>query len=210
MAGDSSAYRKLFPEKNIPIIMSAILKAGETLQKETVADWENPITIQLFKLLIIDDPFRDGPLNIQLNAWIVSSDNDSNEIEGVPDLLVPTNRGYQVYFAIEAKRLRFNFPSGRFETGNSDYVNDGMMRFVIGQYAPLMVSSAMLGYVFDGKTDKARSGLNIYIKRKEKILKLKPPKRLKRSGILPKKPIDETAHNLGSRSFTLYHIFLPV
>jgi hypothetical protein len=75
------------------------------------------------------------------------------------------------------------------------------MRFVTGQYAPFMEAGAMLGYVFDGETDKARSGVDRYVKSKAKELKLKSPKRLMRSQILPNKPIDETRHDLGKRSF---------
>jgi hypothetical protein len=89
-------------------------------------------------------------------------------------------------------------------------VKDGMMRFVTGQYAPLMETSAMLGYVFDGEIDKARSGLDKYILGKAKELKLKPPERLVRSPILQDKPIDETCHDFKMRLFTIYHIFLGV
>jgi hypothetical protein len=85
-----------------------------------------------------------------------------------------------------------------------------MMRFVAGQYTPFMEASAMIGYVYDGETDNARSGIDRYIKSKAKKLKLKSPKRLMRSSILPDKPIDETRHDLKKRSFTIYHIFLAV
>ena len=84
-----------------------------------------------------------------------------------------------------------------------------MMRFVTGQYAPFMETGAMLGYVFDGETGKARSGIDRYVQKKVKELKLKPPGRLLRSQILPES-IDETHHGLRKRSFTVYHILIAV
>ena len=87
------------------------------------------------------------------------------------------------------------------------------MRFISGQYAPYMTSSAMLGYVFDGDIDKARSGINGYIKKtrgKISELKIQKPHELTRSSIMPNHPVDETIHQLENRLFTIYHIFLAV
>ena len=85
-----------------------------------------------------------------------------------------------------------------------------MMRFITGQYAPFMESGTMLGYVFDGETGKAHSGIDGYVQKKAKELKLKPPGQLLRSQILPDMPIDETSHDLMKRPFTIYHILLAV
>ena len=96
------------------------------------------------------------------------------------------------------------------DAGNNDYVNDGMLRFVTGQYAPFMKTGAMLGYVFDRDIIKARSGVSGYIKKKAKELKLLPPNQLTKASILPGKPIYETRHSLKKRYFIIYHMFLPV
>ena len=85
-----------------------------------------------------------------------------------------------------------------------------MMRFVTGRYAHRMVSSAMLGYVYDGQVAKARSGINNYIKKKTDELKITLPKELCPSNVLPGKPIDETNHDLDKRLFTIFHVFLAV
>ena len=78
---------------------------------------------------------------------------------------------------------------GKMDAGNDDYVNDGMMRFIFGQYAPFMKTGAMLGYVYDGDIKIARSGVARYIKSREKELKLTSPKLLKRASILPDEAI---------------------
>ena len=210
MGIEARAFKPLFPRKNIPPVLSSILQAGETLNKKTANDHENWISRRLCRRLKWIFPFRDGPLNICLQPEIVSVDSDENTPAGQIDFVVSCGLGAEVYFAIEAKRLRVRSAGGKLDAGNDDYVKDGMMRFVTGQYAPFMKSGAMLGYVYDGDTGKARSGIAKYIQHKAKQLKLMPPRRLAKSYILPNKPIDETRHDLRKRSFTIYHIFIAV
>lgn len=210
MAKEAGVFRKLFPQKNIPIILRAVLKAGRTLEKQTPTEWENSLTRRLHSRLIRIYPFRDGPLSIQLQPEIPSLHQDEELLSGQIDLLVPSNLGYQIYFAIEAKRLRYISPNGKFIPGNSNYVNDGMMRFISGQYAPLVQTGAMLGYVFDGHIAAARNGINGYIQIKANELKIGPPKKLTNSTILIDNAIDKTHHDMEDRLFIIYHVFLSV
>jgi hypothetical protein len=163
----------------------------------------------LFRLIRIY-PFRSGPLDIRLQPEIVSVDSDKSTPIGQIDFLVSCSLGAEVYFAIEAKRLRVRSTKGRMDAGNDDYVNEGMMRFISGQYAPFMVTGAMLGYVYDGDLKKACSGVAKYIDGKIKELKLMPPKKLAKTSIVAGKTIYETRHDLKKRAFTLYHVFLGV
>ncbi|MDY6953022.1 MAG: hypothetical protein SWE60_16050 [Thermodesulfobacteriota bacterium] len=153
-------------------------------------------------------PFRNGPLDIRPQPEIVSADSDEDRASGQIDFLVSCGLGAEVYFAIEAKRLRVRLTSGKLDAGNDDYVNEGMMRFITGQYAPLMNTGAMLGYVYDGNIQKARSGVAGYIEREAVALNLIG--RFVCSAIVPKQPIDETQHALKNRPFTIYHLFLAV
>lgn len=210
MRNEAAAFIPLFPKKHIPPVLSSIYQASVTLRKKTASDREDWITRRLYFRLIQIPTFRDGPLDIRLQPEIVFHDSDADSPAGKIDMLVSCGRGYEVYFAIEAKRLRVRLPNGRLDPGNDKYVNNGMMRFVTGQYAPFMAASAMLGYVFDGKTNLARSAVNKYTKSKAKELRLKPPKRLMRSNILQDMPLDETRHDLSKRTFTIYHIFIAV
>jgi len=211
MSNEIKGFKKLFPRKHIPNILSSVLQAGRTLQKKRKGELENPITTRLCAKLVHFPIFRDGPLDIRPQTEIVSTDPDTPVVVGRIDILVSCGLGYQVYFAIEAKRLRVRSSDGRrVDTLNDKYVKDGMMRFVTGQYAPFMESGAMLGYVFDGGTEKARSGLDKYIRGKAEKLRLRPPKRLIRSKILAGKPVDETRHDLTGRSFIIYHILLAI
>jgi len=211
MGGVDGPFRQLFPQGHIPVILSSILQAGDTLRKKSDSEFEDRITIRLCRHLLNMQVFRDSPiLDIRPQAGILSSNPDEDKLDGSTDLLVSCGLGHEVYFVLEAKRLRVRSPNGRLVAGNDEYVNNGMMRFVTGQYAPFMETGAMLGYVFDGETGKARSGIDGYVQKKAKELKLKPPRRLLRSQILSDMPIDETRHGLRKRSFTIYHILLAV
>jgi hypothetical protein len=210
MAGEVRPFRVLFPQRHVPIILISIFQAGKTLRKKTANDLEDWISRRLYWRLIRIYPFRDGPLDIRLQPEIVSVDSDENTPVGKIDFVVSCGLGAEIYFAIEAKRLRVRSTSGKMDAGNDNYVNDGMMRFVSGQYAPFMKTGAMLGYVYDRDINKARSGVAGYIKSRGKELKLTSPKQLKRASILPDKAIYETRHRLKERSFLIYHIFIAV
>ncbi|MFH0725600.1 MAG: hypothetical protein V2B19_04485 [Pseudomonadota bacterium] len=204
-------YRQLFPTKHIPIVLSFLIQAGDTLRKKTDNDREDWITRRLHARLIRIQEFRDGPLDIRLQPEIPAIDLDADTPAGRIDLLVSCGFGHEVYFAVEAKRLRVCSSDGRIIFhGNSEYVLDGMMRFVRGQYAPHMEAGAMLGYVFDGKIDKARSNIDKSIRKNAVDLKLAHPGQLVRSPILAGMHVDETRHALIARSFTIFHVLFSV
>jgi len=205
------SYTKLFPAGQIPAILLLILQIGKNTHKKTPTDREDWITIRLHRQLIREPLFRDGPLQIDPQTDIVHSDTDPeiSAPEGRLDLKVSCGHGYEVYFAIEAKRLRVSLPSGLF-LGGREYVKDGMMRFISGQYAPFMQSGAMLGYVFDSETGLAFTDIDRQIQKQADELKLKEPKKLSESPLFPMHPINETNHDLGNRSFTIFHLLFPV
>nr|VFJ72588.1 MAG: hypothetical protein BECKFW1821C_GA0114237_103525 [Candidatus Kentron sp. FW] len=211
MPGDVRLFRELFPERYIRYILSAILQVD--LRKASEKEWENPITERLYDELEWFPRFRDGPLAVCLRPKVRPSNSKiEKKVVGEPDVLIFCALGTQVYFAIEAKRLRFRSPRGALETGNSEYVGkDGMMRFVTGKYAPFMKTGAMLGYVFDGNTEKAWTDIAELIREKTETLKMIDPKDLTRSEILPGERIGETHHlRMDDRAFTIYHVFMPL
>ncbi len=138
MGSEASVFKALFPKRHIPTVLVSILQAGENLRKKTANDLEDWISRRLYWRLIRIYPFRDGPLDIRLQPEIVSVDSDENASAGKIDFVVSCGLGAEIYFAIEAKRLRVRSTSGKMDAGNDDYVNDGMMRFVSGQYAPFI------------------------------------------------------------------------
>lgn len=210
MDGETGKFKSLFPRNRIPGILKSIILAGETLAKKRDRDREDWITRRLHQRLICSHPFRNGPLTIQLQPEIPSSEKEADAPGGRIDLLVPTEYGYQIYFALEAKRLRFHSPNGRFKTGNDEYIKNGMMRFITGRYSPYMENGGMIGYVFDGDIANARSGVGKRIESEAERLKLMPPMCLAASQVLPDNHVDETRHDLKTRCFTIYHLFISV
>ncbi len=111
-------YGQLFPKQHIPVILFLLFQVGKNIRKQTATDREDWLTTRLYRRLIRVPSFRDGPLQIHLQPDIVSfeADPEINTPEGRLDLQVSCGRGYEVYFAIEAKRLRVSLPS-RFFSG---------------------------------------------------------------------------------------------
>jgi len=123
------------PGGYLPVILLAIHQAGTGLCRYSAHEREDQITTRLHKRIIRIPDFRDGPLDIRLQPEVPADDPDDDHIAGKIDLLVSCAQGHDVYFAIEAKRLRFCSSSGRFVSGYSDYIHKGMLRFISGQYA---------------------------------------------------------------------------
>jgi len=75
------------------------------------------------------------------------------------DFVLTVGDDEDVYLAYECKRL--NVP---YQTGVSNlcgpYVEDGLMRFVSGQYSNGLPMAMMIGYVMNGNNHKARQGLS--------------------------------------------------
>lgn len=203
-------FRKLFPTGYIPIILTNIFLAGETLRKKTPTEIENKLTRRFGVKMNQLPEFRRGPLSLYLQPELPPLDPDSDSPEGYVDILISCGYGSETYFAIEAKRLRVRSVKGKMDAGNDDYVNKGMMRFVSGQYAPYMTTGAMLGYVYDSDLQKACSGVGRYIQGKIKELRLLPPEKMKRSSLFATEEVYETHHDLSIRKFCIYHVFLGV
>jgi len=119
----------------------------------------------------------------------------------------------QLYFAIEAKRLHVTFPSGRKKDLVSEYVtgNQGMMCFIEQRYSQGLASGGMLGYVFDGDTEEARTSVAGSIAANRERLRTAPPFKLVLSSVLPgDSRVSETIHALAHGAFIIYHLFVAV
>ena len=208
--GKIGPFQRLFPAERIPVVLEAMLRCCDVLKKTSERESENALTQRLHGKLICIYPFRDGPLDIVLQPQLVQEQHKGGMPVGQPDLKVCCGYGAQVYFVIEAKRLYVLLSNGKRDSGVSKYVDEGMMRFVTGLYAPRMESSAMLGYVLDAGVARARRTIAKAVTTKARTLKLRPNGKMQQSGILPGKRVDETLHNFDGRRFILYHLLVAV
>jgi hypothetical protein len=116
------------------------------------------------------------------------------------------------YFAIEAKRLHVTFPS-RWDSCVHKYVTDrqGMMCFIEQRYGQGLASGGMLGYVFDGNVEAARTSVAASIEASREKLKTVRPFKLVLSSVLPgDSRVSETIHALAHGDFIIYHLFVAV
>ena len=113
------------------------------------------------------------------------------------------------YFCLECKRLNVTI-QGRRRTLGTEYVTQGMQRFVKRQYGDQVRHGGMLGYVLDSRVDLAINAVQTAIRAGQDNLMIAGDAGLRRSSFLPEiEHLLETVHiRAGSASqFLLQHIF---
>lgn len=206
----AAEYVKLFPSDDIPGIVQNIQECCNTLSRIENCERENSLSERLFKKLLRFREYHTGPIEPQIESVVVVSDNDESELTGRVDIKFSCGRGVQTYFAVEAKRLFVTYPSGKPASLVTDYIDDGMMRYVTGQYASKMVAGAMLGYVFDKSVGDTKSALSLAIGKEKTKLKMAINTKWRQSSLSVTPPVDETQHLLAQGEFTIYHILTEV
>jgi len=134
---------------------------------------EDPITNHLVETLIKTKkvPGRIIPQYSLLTTAVDGSVTLSSNI----DFVVTIGDDEDVYLACECKRLNVPYKSGtRGLVGK--YVDDGLMRFVSGQYSNGLPLAMMLGYVMNAHLIRARRGLRRAMIVRSKTINLKSTK----------------------------------
>jgi hypothetical protein len=102
---------------------------------------------------------------------LVEDANGNVSLTSSIDFVLTVGDDEDVYVAYECKRL--NVP---YRTGVSnlcgEYVKDGLMRFVTGQYSNGLPLAMMIGYVMNGNNGRARQGLRRAMKARTATLGL--------------------------------------
>ncbi|MCX6868187.1 MAG: hypothetical protein NTV46_18650 [Verrucomicrobia bacterium] len=226
MTGNPEQWREPFPENEIPFILMAVLRCMADERKKSPEEHENPISIRLWKRLRNDLDLRQRPILPLPEVWEINENAPKGSV-GCLDIGFIYSTGIShpwPIFAIEAKRLHVEFPSG-WKSLVSDYVTSntlksveqeqGMMCFVSGRYSQGLRAGAMLGYVFDGDVSNARKSIAITIKKHS--TKLRTNGKLCESRIVPSQSgILESRHQSSggngghSHSFTIYHLLVAI
>jgi hypothetical protein len=203
----------LFPADEIPRILNLVLEHTETLHKLRETELEDELSDRLCKRLRIDRRIRSCPFSIHREFRVFDENIDEAGHRGRIDICFVCAGGDGTYFAIEAKRLHVTFQKGGWKSLVGEYVvgDQGMMCFVTGKYSPLQQAGAMLGYVFDGGIQKARSRISDVIDKNRAILRISDPAGLVRSDIIEGSAcVDETRHLFCQRPFMIYHLLVSV
>ncbi|MCX6873908.1 MAG: hypothetical protein NTW21_08875 [Verrucomicrobia bacterium] len=194
----------LFPEDDIPRVLQDVLDACKDLKRPGKSEQrpEEAITKQVYEKLRQMPDYRRGPLEPHFESWLPDLDSRA-------DIRFSCGKGIDTYFLVEAKRLFVTFPEGTRNSLVKAYVNQGMMRFIEGRYAPFQEASAMLGYVHDESIATAREALAKEIAIQAESLRLQFGLRPSMLRVSP--PVEETCHALNPpRSFTLYHLWVGI
>ncbi len=215
-------WREPFPDSEIPFILAAVLRCASGLKKEDNCEHENSLTIRLAKLLVRDGVMLRRPVQLDWEVW--EFERSKAELLGRLDLRYIYSTGIShpwPCFTIEAKRLHVTFPKSGWKSLVSEYVTadtkklpteeQGMMCFVTGRYSCGLGTGAMLGYVYDGKVEDARTAIHDTIVKYATKLKLANPQRVQVSTVLPHESrISESIHELQTGKFTIYHLLFEV
>lgn len=203
-------FVKLFPSEDIPRIIQNIQSCCKTLSRKSPYEKENDLSKRLYLQLLRFPEYHTGPIEPHMESWVVDMDDDEPEITGRADIKFICGRGVETYFAVEAKRLFITYPKGGKASLIMDYINDGMMRYVSGQYASKMTDGAMLGYVFDNDLPNTKKVLAEAVHKQAVKLQLAADGFWQESTLAVIPPIDETKHSLANREFTIFHILANV
>ena len=214
MGAESNAvvWKDLFPEDLVPEILELVRISWDSFEKPDRLEREERITRRFAERVRHKKNKRDDlPFKIRVEVSIpdIESGQESGRVDFIFDYIGTIRE--EVYFAFECKRLRIPYESG-LNTNNSEYTNEqGMMCFVAGKYSEGLPCGGMIGYVMDGKTEKAIPSVEKLIKTKRLTLKLAEDTGLERSSVMWNlQNIRETRHILNERKFTIHHIFLAV
>jgi len=215
MTSDASQWIPLFPEEEVPHILAAVLRSGTRLKKLHATEFENGLSDRLRDQLDRDPDLRYRPVELFREVPLYDRKRARQKQLGRADLIFLYSTGAikpWPYFVIESKRLHVTFSSG-WQSLISEYVtgDQGMMCFIVGRYASDLASGGMLGYVFDGKVEKARSSIGVCVEANHKQLRCCAVPRFGPSSVLKgDSRVSESAHLRPQGAFTIYHVFLAV
>ena len=109
---------------------------------------EDSVTLALCWSLLQQRDARESQFRII--PQVVELDPLAATIRGRMDIIFfPRDGDESIYFCLECKRLNV-VHHGRVRSEASQYVAEGMLRFVSGKYARAVHDGGMLGYVLNG------------------------------------------------------------
>lgn len=206
--GEPDLWSDTFPEDLIPRVLDAAVEAWNAMDKPGPTELEVPITRRFKHALKQAKDFNRLPFRVERES--VEDDSTTGEELGRIDikLLPAVSAREDVYFAFECKRLNVQDGTSRRSLA-PEYVTEGMMRFITGQYASSMRHGGMVGYVLDGQADEAIRLVGKNIASRAVELCMTMPASLAQSTRCLFSTARETAHTLSLRVVILHHLFFP-
>ena len=195
-----------------PFVGALILMVGESWDgmPSPAADAKEDAITRSLCAAIRKSPQRcDIPFRVELQREDLN--DETSEVLGKVDIVfLPFDTRDAVYFGLECKRLNVTGPGG-FRPYASEYVTEGMMRFVRGQYGRSVSDGAMVGYVLDGDVPSAMRRVEANLVSRCGELGMTSPASFANSTQCPDEAwVRETAHerNASLWRIRVHHLFL--
>ena len=208
IAGDAAYWDDFFQQSLIPTVLSHVVSTWERMQKPAQTAHEDDISMKLFTALITSKDRNRHPFLIRYED--VEVDTDLTKAIGRKDIVIFPSTLEEVYFCLEAKRLNA-LVSGVRKSLADEYVKEGMQRFVDGKYSRFVRHGGMLGYVLDGRVDRAAKNVEANIRTHATKLGMALPGRFLPSSVRPDDPLaKETLHrrDYEMAPFRIHHLFM--
>lgn len=209
IAGDPAEWDDFFKQNLIPVVLSLVVNTWERMEKPEQTAHENDISVKLYAALKNGKDRNRHPFLIRYED--VEVDADLAKETGRKDIVFfPPANDEDVYFCLEAKRLNA-LVSGVRRSLASEYVKEGMQRFVDGKYSRFVRHAGMLGYVLDSEVARAIKNVETNIRNHAQELGMTVTGGFLTSSIRPDDPsAKETHHHRGheTTTFCIHHLFM--
>ena len=182
--GDASMWSDVFPGELIPRILDLVVETWKTFPLPAPDEKEVPITRRFRGALKHAKDFNRLPLRIERET---AEDDFESAVElGRIDLkFTPAvSAREEVYFAFECKRL-YPLENGTRRPRASEYVNEGMIRFITDTYSSFMQHGGVIAYVLNGDCELAITAVEQNIANSSVLLKMSTPAGFVRSTLRP-------------------------
>jgi hypothetical protein len=190
------------------LLIDAILRVWPSCRATCLATTlEDEMTRKLVILIRKDDKIRSSPFFVESQLELLPPDLKGDvTAKGYLDIAVLFfTASRKVYLACECKRLNIPDGCGGRRSLATEYVLQGMMRFVRAQYAKTFPVGTMIGYVMDGDTPNATSAVVSQVRRYNRRLRCRV--RDVRTGAPP--VALTTTHRRQSGDIQLTHLLIP-
>jgi hypothetical protein len=205
--GDPTAWLDLI-DSQMPAILRLILSTWREMPALSSDALEDSTTEALCRALRRNR--TSGELPFRIDIQMVELDPAAGERQGRMDIVFsPMVPNEAIYFCLECKRLNALI-GGQRRTLATEYVTQGVFRFVRRQYGAQVRHGGMLGYVLDGQIDAAVNAVAVAVVAQKDGLRFIGEPILSPSRFLPDGAgVFETAHTRADpqQPFLVQHIF---
>lgn len=194
----------------IPDILELVLSAWAQLPSPAPDSHENPITKDLCRRIIQNKKGSELPFRVHYQS-VELEPKDGTDQGDMDIAFFPSQTSREdIYFCIECKRLHIT-KNGKFSTLATEYVTEGMMRFIDGKYSSAVSHGGILGYVLNGDTAQAISNVGKVVQARHTDLGMQAPGDMQSSSIRPNDSNARETHHTrqqNSDPFQIHHLFV--